>query len=203
MNRAVKAVAATFLESASKVLQAMARPMRRAWFHARLAAKLKRPLDPSIVMLGCPEIRGTGQIALGRNLLLHRDLYLETRGEGGIEIGDGVVVSRGVHIVSLAKVKIGKGALIGEYASIRDAEQCFPACDSASHPAGGPRPIVIGENAWVGRGVTVMPGVTIGNGVVIGANAVVTHDIPDGLVVAGAPAKPLANREEKDATIIL
>lgn len=53
------------------------------------------------------------------------------------------------------------------------------------------KPVHIGDNVWIGEGAAVMPGVTIGNGVIIGANAVVTHDVPDNVIVAGVPAKPI------------
>ena len=49
--------------------------------------------------------------------------------------------------------------------------------------------IHIGRNVWVGRNVCIMPGVVLGNNVVVGANSVVTHDVPDNCVVAGAPAR--------------
>ena len=42
----------------------------------------------------------------------------------------------------------------------------------------------------------VLPGVTIGNNVIIGANSTVTHDVPDGTVVAGSPARVLCSLEE-------
>ena len=50
-------------------------------------------------------------------------------------------------------------------------------------------PVRIGDDCWLGGGVTVCPGVTIGNRVIVGAGSVVTHDIPDDVVVAGNPAK--------------
>ncbi|MDE7407736.1 MAG: sugar O-acetyltransferase, partial [Muribaculaceae bacterium] len=49
--------------------------------------------------------------------------------------------------------------------------------------------VTIGNNVWIGGGVTILPGVTIGDNVVIGAGAVVTHNVADGVVVAGNPAK--------------
>ena len=51
------------------------------------------------------------------------------------------------------------------------------------------KPIRIGDDCWLGGGVIVCPGVTIGNRVIVGAGSVVTHDIPDDVVVAGNPAK--------------
>ena len=95
--------------------------LRRLWAHARLASMITGRLDASVVVLGVPEIRGTGRISPGRNLFLYRELYLETEADGAIEIGDNVVISRGAHIVSFASVKIGANCMIGEYTSIRDA----------------------------------------------------------------------------------
>ena len=50
-------------------------------------------------------------------------------------------------------------------------------------------PIHIGEDAWLGAGVTVLPGVTIGARSVIGAGSVVTRSIPDDAVAVGNPAR--------------
>lgn len=49
--------------------------------------------------------------------------------------------------------------------------------------------IRIGNNVWIGAGVSVLPGVTIGNNCVIGAGSVVTKDIPDGVLAAGNPCR--------------
>lgn len=169
-------------------------PLRRVWAHARLAAKIQSPLDPSVVILDTPEVRGTGCIFCGRDLYLYRELYLETQGEGEIVIGNQVVISRGVHIVSFARVAIGAGSMIGEYASIRDANHRFGAEQKIRFSGYDTAPIEIGRNVWIGRGVTILPGVTIGDGAVIGANAVVTRNVLMGEVVAGVPAKPTPAR---------
>ena len=51
------------------------------------------------------------------------------------------------------------------------------------------RPIVIGDNVWLGGGVIVCPGVTIGPNTVVGAGAVVTRDLPADVVAVGNPAR--------------
>lgn len=167
------------------------RRIARLWAFARLSATLRTRPDPSIVIEGAPEVHGTGEVTLGKELYLYRELFLETRGAGRITIGDRCVVSRGVHIVAHHAVSIGAGSMIGEYVSIRDANHVFGngvAPRDSGHRA---RPIEIGRHVWIGRGVAVLPGVTIGDGAVVGANAVVTHDVPPGAVVAGIPAQRL------------
>lgn len=41
-----------------------------------------------------------------------------------------------------------------------------------------------------------MPGVKIGNNVIIGTRSLITKDVPDGVVVAGCPAKVIGTVDE-------
>lgn len=56
--------------------------------------------------------------------------------------------------------------------------------------------VTIGNNVFLGASTVVLPGVTIGNDVIVGANSTVTHDIPDGMVAAGSPARVLCTTQE-------
>ena len=49
--------------------------------------------------------------------------------------------------------------------------------------------IVIGEEAMIGAGATVLPGVKIGDGAQVAANSLVTRDVPADATVAGVPAE--------------
>lgn len=56
--------------------------------------------------------------------------------------------------------------------------------------------IVIGDNVHIGINTIIMPNVKIGNNVIIGCGSIVTKDIPDGEIWAGAPAKFIKNIED-------
>ncbi|MEV1331880.1 sugar O-acetyltransferase [Micromonospora costi] len=53
------------------------------------------------------------------------------------------------------------------------------------------KPITIGDNVWLGGGAIVLAGVTVGADTVVGAGAVVTRDLPPGVVALGNPARPV------------
>ena len=57
------------------------------------------------------------------------------------------------------------------------------------------RPVIIGNDVWLGVGATVLPGVTIGDGAVIGAQALVTKDVPPRAIVVGVPARVVKYRD--------
>ncbi len=165
--------------------------VHRIWSHADLSAQLHEALPASVVVLGRSLVYGTQRIRFGKNSLLYPNLHLETHNEASIEVGEGVVLSRGVHLVAMAGIDIGCGSMIGEYSSLRDANhqrQPGKPIREAGHRAA---PISLGREVWVGRGVTILGGVSIGDYATIGANAVVTRDVPARTVVGGVPAKLL------------
>ena len=57
------------------------------------------------------------------------------------------------------------------------------------------RPIVVGNDVWIGGGAILLPGVTVGSNVVIGAGSVVTRDIPSGVVACGNPCRVVRDIE--------
>ena len=63
------------------------------------------------------------------------------------------------------------------------------AAKFSKHDRPPPKPIVIGNDVWIGRSVIVLPGVTIGDGAVLGAGAVVTKPVGAYAIVAGNPAR--------------
>lgn len=172
----------------------------RLWSHARLREGLGRDVDESNVVLGPVELHGTRNVRLGRDALLYPGVYLETQGRGVIEIGDGVVLSRGVHVVAFERVSLGEGAMVGEYSSLRDANHRSGGTGyrSGGHEAAA---IEIGRNVWIGRGVAVLKGARVGDNSVVGANSVVTRPVAANALVAGAPARVMGSGLERAAPV--
>ena len=195
MKRAFKVFLGITLSRTLRLTRGLRESMRRVSAWASLAADINKPLPGSAVILGKAEIYGIGNISIGENVLFYPGLHLETQENAAIVIGDEVVISRGVHIVAMAGITIGAGSMIGEYSSIRDANHSRSEEVSIRHAGHSAKPIAIGTEVWIGRGVTVLGGVTIGDGATIGANAVVTRDVPAGAIVAGVPAAPISSRK--------
>jgi len=93
-------------------------------------------------------------------------------------------------------VKIGRDVMMGPEVVIYTSGHKHDRTDIPMIAQGSDeaRPVVIGNDVWIGRRAIIMPGVTVGNGVIVGAGAVVTKDIPDYVVVGGVPAKTVKNR---------
>ena len=105
-----------------------------------------------------------------------------------IEIGQNFYSNHNLVILDCAKVKFGNNVFIGPNSGFYTAEHPIDA-NARNRGLEYAKPIIVGDNVWIGGGVTVVAGVNIGNNVVVGAGAVVTKDIPDNCVVAGVPAR--------------
>lgn len=195
MKRLLKIIIGKPLTAVLRLSRSARENLRRLQAHAALAADISSPLPASAVIEGRVHVYGTRNIRIGENVLFYPDIHLETREQASIQIADDVVLSRGVHIVAFSGITIGRGTMIGEYTSIRDANharsETSPIRD-AGHVA---RSITIGSEVWIGRGVTILNGINIGDKATIGANAVVTKDVPAGTIVAGVPAIPIVSRQ--------
>lgn len=57
--------------------------------------------------------------------------------------------------------------------------------------------VIIEDYVFIGPRAIILPGVTIGKGAIVAAGAVVTKDVPEGMIVAGVPAKVIRKRNVK------
>ena len=55
---------------------------------------------------------------------------------------------------------------------------------------------IIKDNVFLGANAVILPGVTIGKNSIVGAGAIVTKDVPDGVIVAGNPARVISTVDD-------
>jgi maltose O-acetyltransferase len=116
---------------------------------------------------------------------------------GNIRIGDRTFVNVEAIVLDVAPVTIGAACQIATRVQILTATH---PVDPEPRRAGWEyaEPITIADNVWLGGGVVVCPGVAIGQDTVVGAGAVVTKDLPAGVVAAGVPARILREIGDRD-----
>jgi maltose O-acetyltransferase len=103
-------------------------------------------------------------------------------------IGARTFVNFGLVVLDVAQVTIGDDVQVGPYVQLLTATHPVEA-EARRAKWESAEPISIGDNVWLGGGVIVCPGVTIGADTVVGAGAVVTRDLPEGVLVVGNPAR--------------
>lgn len=105
-----------------------------------------------------------------------------------IRVGNNFYANYNLVILDEAPVAFGDNVFIAPNCGFYTAGHPINA-DERNKGLEYARPISVGNNVWIGAGVSVLPGVTIGDNCVIGAGSVVTHSIPDNSVAVGNPCK--------------
>jgi maltose O-acetyltransferase len=116
---------------------------------------------------------------------------------GNIRIDERTFINVDAIVLDVAPVTIGSACQIATRVQILTATHPIdpePRRDGWEYA----QPITIADNVWLGGGVIVCPGVTIGQHTVVGAGAVVTKDLPAGVVAAGVPARILREIGDRD-----
>ena len=147
------------------------RLLRHAWYRRVVGVDLARGADvhlgTQLWFYGPRHMRRTS-VSIGTGTRINADVILDCR--GGIEIGDHMSISPQVAIVT--------------------ADHDHHAADFALRH----RRVVIEDHVWIGMRATILPGVRIGRGAVVAAGAVVTKDVEPRSIVAGVPARRVAER---------
>jgi len=132
---------------------------------------------------------------IGKNCYIDHDVWIRVPWKH-LEIGDNVVISKGVVITTAGGIRIEENVVIGYGAKILTANHRIPPVPGRIRFSGHEcSPITIRSDAWIGANSVVLPGATVGIGAVVGAGAVVTKDIPDYEIWGGVPAKAIRRRE--------
>ncbi|MDP4088108.1 MAG: 2,3,4,5-tetrahydropyridine-2,6-dicarboxylate N-acetyltransferase [Bacillota bacterium] len=120
------------------------------------------------------------KVAIGKNAVIMMGAVINI----GAEIGEGTMVD--MNAVVGARGKLGKGVHLGAGAVVAGVLE--PPSKS---------PCEIGDRVLIGANAVILEGVKIGTGSVVAAGSVVTEDVPEGVVVAGIPAKIIKFVDDK------
>lgn len=139
-------------------------------------------------------IEGPENIHLGDGVYVAAHSCLAARpltgaAECRLEIGSGCTIGRFNHIYATQRVVLGEHVLTANNVYISDNLHEFrdPGRPVLHQPIVQNGVVEIGAGSWLGQNACIL-GVRIGRHCVVGANAVVTRNVPDYCVVAGAPA---------------
>lgn len=168
------------------------------------------------------KVRHAYQISTGKNLILEDNVSINALSADGIILGDdvsiakdsilfctGVIAQKGTGITIGHRTGIGARAFLAGQGGITIGNDVITGPNiqvfSENHNFSDlsltikeqsvtKHAVFIGNNCWIGGGVSILAGVTIGNGCVIAAGSVVTKSVPANSVVAGVPAKITKSR---------
>lgn len=125
-----------------------------------------------------------GIVIIGKPKFISNSVYFDGNDYSKIILGDNITISREVMFLT-HDYSITTGlAAIGKKIERNEGEYYFS------------KPIVIGNNCFIGARTSILPGTTIGNNVIVGAGAVVKGNVPDNSIVVGNPAKIIGQTDK-------
>lgn len=132
------------------------------------------PFCEIVVLASHVNSRVPGELRIGTATVIGGMCNIRAAG-GAIRIGNDCMIGQNVSLIA-ANHQAKKGSV---YWKLRWDEEKTG--------------IAIGDNCWIGAGVTILPGVSIGNNAVIAAGSVVTKDVPADEIWGNIPARKIRN----------
>jgi acetyltransferase-like isoleucine patch superfamily enzyme len=142
----------------------------------------------------------SSNILIGNHSIVRGEIFVFAHG-GSVTLGEWCFVGQNSRLWSAGRIDVGNRVLISHNVSIFDSlthpmgpkarhAQCR-AIKESGHPGMlklAERSVIIEDDAWIGAGAIILRGVRVGACSVVGAGAVVSEDVPAGVIVSGNPA---------------
>ena len=148
----------------------------------------------SIDALSANGIQFGDDVSIARNSILFCTGVIAQKGKG-IKIGNRTGISARAYIAGQGGVTIGDDVIMGPNVQIFSENHNFNDLDKTIKSQGVTKTeVTIGDNCWIGASAIILAGVTLGNGCVVAAGSIVNKSFPDNAIIAGAPAKLIKTR---------
>lgn len=134
--------------------------------------------------------------------------FINARIEPGATIRDHVLIGDNAVVMMGAVINIGAvigdetmvdmGAIIGARGTIgKKVHVGAGAVIAGVLEPPSANPTTIEDYVMIGANAVILEGIRVGEGAVVAAGAIVTEDVPPGVVVAGCPAQIIKNKDWK------
>ncbi len=141
------------------------------------------------------EIGRGARVVLGRWSWIGHGCKIRVH-EGELRIGAKTVLGQECTISAFQRVEIGRECILADRVMLIDFDHGVVDVERPVRLQGiYKRDVRVGHNVWIGYGACVLRGVEVGDNAILGTSAVVTRDVPENAVVAGAPARVIRMRE--------
>jgi acetyltransferase-like isoleucine patch superfamily enzyme len=140
----------------------------------------------------------SGRIAIGRNVILRDQAVLKSGGE--LSLGDLVRIGYSTVVHCHEHVDLAERVVLADQITVVDSDHVHDGTDTwfMKQPVRA-SPVGIARNTLVGANTVITRGARLGTNAVVAAGAVVREgDYPDGWLVAGVPAKPIRELDDRD-----
>ena len=161
-------------------------------------------IRPGMIRLGFPwtcmkQNKGfhwlnSGGVIFSNNIIIANDSVVEIGKNGILKIGECARFNGGLRLSCQKSITIGNSVLGSWDISMFDTDfHRMKNCETNNKVRSCSNPIIVGNNCWIGFGVTIMKGSQIGNGCIVGAKSLLAKDYSNATntVFAGNPALPI------------
>lgn len=139
-------------------------------------------------------------INLGNNVTIAKNSVLQCTGviarKGvGIKVGNNSAIGAQSYLGGQGGIEIGDDVIMGPNVNIFSENHNFDKVQVAIRKQGESRKgVKINNNCWIGAGSILLDGIELGEGCVVAAGSIVTKSFPSNCVIAGTPAKKIKSR---------
>jgi UDP-3-O-[3-hydroxymyristoyl] glucosamine N-acyltransferase len=123
-----------------------------------------------------------GYVKMGNNVEIYANCSIARGSLSDTVIGDGTKLDALVHIAH--NVSVGRNCEL-----------------TAGTVIGGSTSV--GDTTWTGLNSTLKNGIRVGRNVIVASGASVIHDVPDGDIVAGVPARSIKHKVNTDEVFLM